>query len=379
MRTEMSLKYDFIESFQSQRGSMSALCESFGISRKTGYKWWNRFCEHGEPGLEDQRNSRPERKGMYSEAVWEAVIASRKDNPTYGPRKIVQMLRNEHPSEQWPSISLVKQRFREHGLSSPRKSRRRIVAERLPLRPIDAANVVWCIDLKGWFTSKDGKRCAPLTLLDGYSRYLLLCELVSPPNYGAVKPLLEKAFYEFGKPCAVRSDNGAPFGSAGLRGLTPLSVWLLKQGIWPEKITPGNPGQNGRLERLHRTLKADALHPVVNFAEYHDRLLAFKDKYNTIRPHEALGDMPPATVYTRSKREYFPDKTEEYEYPEGFRMVKVGRRGYISQRGEQIYVSESLAKEYVGVGCKDIGEPILFLGYPLGTLDEHRKGKKRQP
>lgn len=286
------------------------------------------------------------------------------------------MLCNQAPCIQWPSVSLVKQRFREHGLSVPRVSRQKIVSERLPLHKINAPNAVWSIDFKGWFLSKDGKRCEPLTLLDGYSRYLLLCELVTSTDHITIRPLLEKAFYEYGKPDAIRSDNGPPFGSSGLRGLSPLSIWLLKLGIWPDKIRPGKPGENGRLERLHRTLKADALYCRYNYIEYPERLRSFIKQYNTVRPHESLGDLPPISVYVRSNREYHPGIIEEYEYPYGYRMHKINRHGYLKLPSERIYLSESLAREYVGVNWQEEEAPVLFLGYPLGTINEHRKRTK---
>lgn len=372
-RTEMSLRYDFIVACQERNVSMRELCHSFGISRKTGYKWLKRFEINGCDGLVDLRSNRPKRSGLFTDDIWEEIFSCRTRNPTYGPRKLVKMLCLQHPTLEWPSISRVKQRLKEKGLSVPRIRRRRVVTERLPLRAITAPNDVWCIDLKGWFTTKDKKRCEPLTLMDGYSRYLFICEPMERPRYTTVKPVLEETFYKYGKPQAIRSDNGPPFGSTGLRGLTPLSVWLLKHGIWPEKIAPGNPGQNGRLERLHKTLKADALQDFCYYAEYVEKMKNFVNQYNTLRPHESLEDLPPQLVYTKSSREYHPDKVEEYEYPAGYTMYRVSSDGYLQLPNERIYLSESLAKEHVGVGNRELGEPIIFLGYNLGALDEHRK------
>lgn len=371
-RTAMSLRYDFVAASEKKDVSISELCHKFGISRKTGYKWLGRFAEQGLSGLEDLRCNRHERQKQYSEKLWATIFACRHENPTYGARKIVKMLLYQHPDIHWPSISLVKKRLKESGLIVSRTRKRKVVTERLPLREITAPNSVWSIDFKGWFTSKDGKRCEPLTLMDGYSRYLFLCELVSRTGFAYIKPLLEKAFHEYGKPDAIRSDNGPPFGSPGLRGLSPLSVWLLKIDIWPEKTALGNPGQNGRLERLHRTLKADALGSVCTHEQYSEKLKKFILKYNTERPHESLGDVPPSSVYTKSDRTYHPGKEEEYQYPADYHNFKVDGHGYLNLSGTRIYLSESLAKEYVGIGGEG-GEQILYRGYPLGSLSQHRK------
>jgi len=370
-QTMMSLKAAFVSEYSGD-GSMSRLCRKYGISRKTGYKWLNRFMVQGEAGLNDLRTCRPDRNRTYEQVIWDEIFALREKHSTYGPRKLFNILRMLQPERQWPSISSIKQALKREGFIAPRTGKRKSAWERPPLRKCMSPNDVWCMDFKGWFTTRDGKRCDPLTLLDGFSRYLLTCEPVDKLSYVKVRPVLENAFHEYGKPEVIRTDNGSPFGSTGLRSLSPLSVWLLKQGVWPEKIKPGHPGQNGRVERLHRTLKADALQGERrNLWEYTAKLKEFREQYNTLRPHESLGDEPPAKVYSKSSRVYTPGEELEYSYPDRYRLEKVNSDGYIRVDGQLVYLTESLAKEYIGVGEKEQGRPLLFLGYPLGTLDQH--------
>lgn len=312
-RTAMSLKIEFIQQSTEELDSMSELCRRFGISRKTGYKWLHRYESGGGAALEDGRRNRPVREERYESVVWERIFALREKLPMYGPRKLVKMLERQYPDITWPSASLVKLRLRESGYIAFRPQRRKIISERLPLREITAPNAVWSMDFKGWFFTRDGYRCEPLTVMDGYSRYLLACVPVKGTSFAHVKPELEKIFYEYGKPAAIRSDNGAPFGSSGFRGLSPLSIWLLKNGIFPEKITPGKPGENGRLERLHRTLKAEIPEGCrCRYSEYDSHFTEFIHRYNEERPHESLSDTPPSSVYTKSSLEY-TGKEEDYE------------------------------------------------------------------
>ncbi len=379
-RTFMSLKCEFIVLHEAQARSFSALCLKFGISRKTGYKWLRRYESEGRNGLIDKRTLRSERKKVFTPESWERVFAFRRENPTWGARKITKALALLEPERIWPSASLTKRQFRLLGLSHPREVRSPIVSERLPLRKVNDINEIWGIDFKGWFTTKEKKRCEPLTLQDLHSRYLLRCEPMASTTSLSVIQLLEKAFHEYGMPKAIRSDNGSPFGSHGFRGLNPLSIWLLKQGIWPEKIYPGKPQQNGRLERLHRTLKEDVLMgPRKTYAEYQNLLAEFTWKYNNIRPHEALGDLPPCKVYKKSLREYRPDTPLEYEYPAGYQLLHVNSNGYVSYKGQRIYLSESLQQENIGIGKEEPnGHPILFLGYPLGYLEQHQNRTKNK-
>ena len=382
-KTAMSLKIAFIQEAESREKSMCALCESFGISRKTGYKWLHRYRDGGVMALHDRRSDRPFRKGHYSQEVWKGIFSLRERFSTYGPRKLVKILEEQHPEEAWPSISLVKQRLREQGYSIERSRHRKFVSERLPLREITGPNDVWCMDFKGWFMTQDARRCEPLTVMDGFSRFMFVCVPLKSVSADVVRPELEKIFREYGKPRAIRSDNGPPFGSSGFRGLSPLSVWLLKQGIWPEKITPGKPGENGRLERLHRTLKGDILQgPPRDFSEYDGLFREFVQQYNMFRPHESLDDKPPASAYVPSDWKY-SGTDEKYEYPSEYHKIRVNRSGYFHYKGQRVYLSESLAAEYIGICEKEDGHHLQYRSYPLGTLEQHLTRmpsyKKRQP
>ncbi len=371
-QTKMSIKKEFVEQCLSG-GNISRLCRLYGISRKTGYKWLERYKIHGAEGLLDLRVARPDRACHYAQTDWNEIFALRQTHPSYGARKLRGILLAARPGKQWPSISRIKEALKKNGFIAPRRRvLRKIVAERLPLREYASPNTVWCMDFKGWFLTKDKKRCEPLTLLDGFSRYLFACIPLPRPDFETVKALLEKTFHEYGKPEALRTDNGFPFGSSGFRGLSPLSVWLLKQGIWPEKIQPGHPGQNGRLERLHRTLKSDVLQGgKLSFTEYAERMKGFLKEYNHVRPHEALGDKPPAQAYVKSPRAYTPGEETAYEYPPGYRLIQVNAKGYLHIDGQRFYLTESLAKEFIGVG-EEQDRPLLFLGYPLGFLEQHK-------
>lgn len=380
--TIMSLKAGFIEQCLAKQSSLSSLCRAYGISRNTAYKLLKRFELHGAEALVDLRSRRKTRV-RYPPEIWQGISELRKAHPTYGPRKLAQILAVQHPEHQWPSASLIKKYLRDNGLSQPRVFRRGIVSERLPLREFTGPNSIWCMDFKGYFITADNKRCDPLTLLDGSSRYFLACTALRPMRFAQVKPVLEKAFHEYGKPETIRTDNSPPFGSSGFRGLSPLSVWLLKIGIWPEKITPGHPGQNGRLERAHRTLQQDLLNfGLYNYAEYKILFERFIDKYNNLRPHEALNQRVPAQVYERSPRLYVPCQLTEYVYPPDYDILKVNNKGYFRIKGEMIYLTESLASEYIGLAPEsEQGRELIFLGYPLGFIEEHysrlRKPKKK--
>lgn len=378
--TSMSLKLEFTARCLAEDSSISSLCRSYGISRNTAYKLLKRFKEDGVDGLIDKRTCRPVRSKQYEKKIWDTVAALRNAHPTYGPRKLLKILRNQSPDQVWPSASLIKKYLRDTGLSQPRIIRRKIVSERLPLRDYDGLNSIWCMDRKGSFRTADGLRCDPFTLLDGASRYLLACTPIKPAQFAQVKVILEKAFHEYGLPLAIRSDNGTPFGSSGLRGLTPLSVWLLKIGIWTDKTTPGCPGENGRLERLHRTLKEDALSgPPLDYASYASHFDEFRHTYNTLRPHDSLGEQTPSQVYSPSPRVYVPDKVYDYAYPADYKVLKVDGHGYLRLPETKIYLSESLAKECVGLGPEtESGRPLLFLGYPLGYVEEHYSRLRKQ-
>lgn len=373
----MELKLDFVMKCLSGSQSISAWCREFSISRKTAYKWLSRYQIDSQNGLNDLRATRYKRQVLYDEKTWEQVLALRHRFPSWGPRKLVAFLRSQEPEQDWPSMSLIKKRLREEGLIVKRRIHRGFLSERLPLREVTACNDVWSIDFKGWFITNDKKKCEPLTLMDNYSRFLFLAKPVATTSFAEVLPHIERVMEEYGKPLSFRSDNGTPFGAHATRGLSTMSVWLLKHGIWPDKTRPGHPEENGRLERLHRTLNEEAIKTsTLDFMDCEGHLEEYRRFYNELRPHECHFDLPPASVYHRSTCPFLKGELVDYTYPEGFSLVKVNRDGYIRSDGNTFYLSECLRHENVGLGPKSEGSrELVFLGYPLGYLENYCKHK----
>lgn len=253
-------RVNFVREVEAGEESIADLCRVYGVSRKTGYKWWARYEREGVAGLADRARAprrHPNAVGADKEA---AILALRAQRPTWGERKLHAFLERQHPEHAWPSPSTIGAILKRHGLTYARR-RRRHATPSSTLSDATAPNLVWAIDFKGHFRTGDGVRCDPLTISDTASRYLLRCQAVERPDYAHVRPLLEATFREYGLPRALRSDNGPPFASLALGGLSRLSVWFLRLGVVPERIAPGHPEQNGRHERLHRTLKKETASP----------------------------------------------------------------------------------------------------------------------
>src|SRR5215207_3064633 len=241
--------------------TMAEACRQAGVSRKTGYKWRARFAAEGVAGLAEQSRAPHHRPQTLAPTVRDAVLAQRTQHPTWGPKKLVARLRAEQPDVSWPAPSTVGDLLKQAGLVVSRPRRHRAPARSQPLAHATAPNVVWCADFKGDFRLGDGSRCYPLTITDAHSRFLLRCQALPATDTDRVQPLFAATFREYGLPDVLRTDNGPPFASVGLAGLTALSVWWIKLGITPERIRPGTPSENGRHERMHRTLKAEACAP----------------------------------------------------------------------------------------------------------------------
>jgi transposase InsO family protein len=308
------------------------------------------------------------------------VLALRATHPTWGPRKLVAALAAQAPAEAWPAASTVGDLLRRHGLTVPRRRRAHAPPRTQPLAHADGPNRVWCADFKGWFRTGDGAKCTPFTLSDAYSRYLLRCQaLGDQTDTTLVRPLFEAAFREFGLPAAIRTDNGPPFASTGAGGLSPLSVWWVRLGIVPERIKPGTPAENGRHERLHRTLQAEtAAPPAASRRAQQQAFDDFRRLYNEERPHEALGQVPPVRAYQPSPRP-FPRGLPALTYPAGWDVRRVRHNGQIRCGRGWVYLSATLAGEAVGLapttdGCWD----LAFGPVRLGVLDE-RRGRLRPP
>ena len=314
-----SERLQFIERHSAGEETVAELCGQFGISRKTGYKIIDRYEAYGEGGLLDLSRAPHHHPNATPTQAAERIIEEKRARPTWGPKKIVARLREIDPDVPWPSPSTASGILDRAGLVRRHKRRRRATRWGEPFADAQRPNDVWSIDFKGWFRTDDGVRIDPLTAQDAMSRYLLVCDGLERPTGPEVKRVLDRAFREYGLPHVIRTDNGPPFAGVGLGSLTPLSTWWVKLGIVPERIEPGHPEQNGRLERLHRTLKAEtATPPKANRRRQRRAFDRFRHSYNVERPHEALGQRPPSRLYTSSFRLY-PARISSPEYELGSR------------------------------------------------------------
>jgi len=334
---------------QGGRVDVAELCRRFGVSRQTGYVWIKRFCEGGhDVRALEEKSRRPLTSPSAIELEMEdLVVAARKFHPRWGPRKLRAWLLHRYPGSCFPSASCMSKILQRRGLSRPRKrNRRRGRPLTQPFGDCAGPNDTWCIDFKGKFRTQDGEWCHVLTLLDAWSRYLLRCEVVLDPDGEAVERILDSAFQEFGLPLAMRSDNGPPFASTGAAGLTQLSVWWLQLGIRLERIEPGEPQQNGRLERAHLTLEEIVSTPAENAHAQQRQLDPWRREYNQDRPHEALGQRPPAHLYEPSPRRY-PRKLLRPEPQSWCDAYRVESDGCIRWRHRKLHVTNALIGESV--------------------------------
>lgn len=376
----MDQRIRFIAAFQSERYTMSALARQFGISRKTAYKWAHRYAREGVVGLEE-RSRRPHHSPRaVDEATEAALLKTKRRFPDWGPRTIRAYLRNRRPERHWPAASTIDRIFRRHGLVKPRRRRRpRTPPHTQPLCHATAPNDLWCADFKGQFRLGNRQWCYPLTVTDAESRYLLVCRELPRPTSAGVWPWFERAFRIYGLPAAIRTDNGAPFASIGLGGLTRLSVWWIKLGITPERIAPGHPEQNPRHERMHRTLKAaTAKPPRANARCQQAAFNRFRYEYNELRPHQGLDDQPPASCYRHSSRPW-PRSLPEMSYDPDWLVRYVHTTGEIKWRGRMLFASEALCGERIGL--KPIEDDVyeLHFGHLALALLDDRLGRIIRP
>ncbi len=372
--TPMSSRRNFVEDALRGLYSITELCQRYGISRRVGYKWLDRFLRDGPAGLADRSRRPHESPRALEPALVELLLTTRRAHPTWGPRKILAYLAHRHQPATWPAPSTVGTLFKAHGLVRSRPRRRPLGHPGRPTSAMAAPNDVWTADFKGHFATGDGTRCHPLTIVDGYSRYLLACQALTTPSHVTARPVFDRLFHEYGLPTRIRTDNGAPFATIGLCRLSQLSVWWLKLGIQPELIEPAHPEQNGRHERLHKTLKAEtARPPAATFRAQQRRFTTFRHEYNTERPHEALANATPATYYAPSARPY-PTRLPAIEYPGHFRVYYVSRNGGIRFGKRWVSLSHVLVEEYVGLEEIDDGIWNVYFGtFLLGRFDERAR------
>lgn len=348
---------------------MAGVCREFGISRKTGYKIFNRYKAFGVRGLEDRSKCAYRHPNKLPFQIEKAIVRIKHDYPSWGAPKIRDKLARVFPMIKPPAVSTIHMVLDRHGLVKRRK-RRRYKARGTPLSEALAPNALWCADFKGQFLLGNRTYCYPLTITDQRSRYLLACEGLESTKEPSAFEVFEHTFRTFGLPDAIRTDNGIPFASPhALFGLSRLAVWWLQLGIRIERIQPGQPQQNGRHERMHLTLKKEATQPAAfNFLQQQQRFDAFLNVYNNERPHQGLAGLYPGDLYTPSARRYF--QPEPPEYPAHDRTLKVTRCGRICMERRKINLSSVFAGQHVGVTEVDDGVWLVsFMNYDLGFFD----------
>jgi putative transposase len=369
----------FVMAVEEGAETFAMVCRRFGISRKTGYKWLRRYEAAGIEGLIERSRAPLNHPQALTETIAERCLAVRRAHPTWGPVKVRAWLCRRAPRTEWPAASTIGALFDREGLTVKRRLRRRSPPSSAPFAHCGAANDVWCMDFKGWFLTGDGTHCEPLTLSDAHSRYLLRCQVIARTDTEHVWPVLDAAFREFGLPHRLRSDNGSPFASRGAGGLSRLAVKVIKAGIVPERIAPGQPQQNGRLERLHLTLLQDTANPPArSLREQLERLRNFQRIYNDERPHEALGNDTPAEHYASSLRR-FDGILREPNYGPDHELRRVRHNGEIRWQGNTIYISEALVGEPIGLVEDQDGDWTAYYGsIALGVI-AHRDDRLRKP
>lgn len=352
--------------------AMTELCQEFGVSRKTAYKWVARYRTDGPAGLADKSRAPLTHPMRLDGVVVEALLEARRAHPHWGARKVLAWLARKQPALECPAASTVSAIFAKYGLSRGRQARRRTPPYTDPFSDAIAPNELWCTDFKGDFKTRDGRRCYPLTVTDACSRMLLRCTALPSTKVRGVRPIFERAFREFGLPERIRTDNGTPFASRGAGGLSELSVWWIKLGIRHERIQPGHPEQNGRHERMHRTLKQETLKPpAANFRKQQSRFDDFRREYNEERPHESLNDQPPATIYRPSLKQ-LPRRPEAPTYPESFEKRKVTASGRIRWNSLHVTINHALEGEWIGIERRDGVHQVYFAEVSLGFIDDEK-------
>src|ERR1700704_4100061 len=347
------------------------LCRRHGISREIFYVW-KRRRENGDGRWFEDLSHAVERCAHATPAhLGERIVAARRRFAHFGPKKIKAWLEREQPEVDWPAASTIGDILKRAGLVEARRRRRRPIAQGEVVAAASVPNEEWSIDFKGWFRTRDGKRCDPLTITDAASRYLIEVRIVEP-TWAGVRWALGRVFAEVGLPAAMRSDNGSPFGSIGAGGLSSLSVWWLKLGIQPRYIPPSSPQDNGRHERMHKTLKAQTSNPAAKtVTEQQRRFDHFRKHYNEERPHEALDQQPPATLWQLPRRK-LPKRLEDPWYDANHKVRRVRPNGVIKWGGELVFIGEALAGEPVGLAEHESGNHIVrFCTRSLGTIDRN--------
>ncbi len=370
VKEPMDERVSLIGDWKSGNYSITELSRIYGVSRKVIYKWTNRYEGQGIDGLKELGRAPLSHPNETRAEIVRALIQEKMEHGKWGPKKLLSHLQRSRPEVQWPSVCTVEKWLKRHGLVKERRRRRRVPPYSEPFLQCDEPNKVWSADFKGQFRMGDGKWCYPLTLSDNMSRYLLVCRGFGSPCHDDTRKWFEWAFRKYGLPASIRTDNGTPFAGRGITGLSRLSVWWIRLGIRPERIECGKPQQNGRHERMHRTLKEETARPAMAAMNQQQmRFEEFRREYNEERPHEALGMNTPSSVYEVSRRCY-PEKVLDPQYDEGVEVRRVRDGGEISFLGTYYFLSEVLAGQYVGL--REVYEgryEVKFNFHPICTID----------
>lgn len=369
----MDQRVAFIADWLKAEWTMTELAERYQVSRKTAYKWADRYEADPAAGLADRSRAPKAHGRAMADPMRDAILALRRQHPHWGPKKLRAILRERRPREAWPAASTMGDVLRRAGVSQPRRRTRYIVPLTQPLAAAQAPNDVWTADFKGWFRTADQTRCDPLTLADACSRFVLCCRIVTPSARG-VRPWFERAFRAYGLPRAMRTDNGPPFATTGAGHLSHLAVWWLKLGIALDRIDRGHPEQNGRHERFHLTLQQETTQPpAATPGQQQRRFDRMRREFNTERPHEALGQTPPARHYVPSPRAY-PARLEDPSYDATHQVRRVQTTGLIKWQGERIFVCEAVRGELVGLVETQRGDWLVrFMHVELGRIERQTR------
>ena len=367
----MDQRVQFIADYQRDECGVADLARRYGISRKTAYKWLDRYAAEGPSGLTDRSRRPRQSPHAVPAAIAAALLEVRHRHPTWGAKKLLKVVGTRQPTWPLPARSTVCDLLDRAGVVT---ARRRGAVPPHPGRPLvamTAPNGTWTADVKGHFKTRNGVYCYPLTVVDGFSRFLLACQGLPSTTIAGAKPIFLRLFQEYGLPQIIRTDNGVPFATTALGRLSTLSVWWIRLGIRPELIAPSSPQQNGRHERMHRTLKAEATRPPSgNLQAQQTRFNRFRQEYNHDRPHEALGQETPASCYAPSPRA-LPSRLVPLEYPGHFEVRLVSRNSGIRWQHQWVCVTHTLAGEYVGL--EEVGDglwDVYFGPLRLGRMDE---------
>jgi len=371
----MDQKIQLLADWHTGQRSKTDLSQKYNVSRPTINKWLTRYEQEGIDGLKERSRAPQHCPHKTSDKIIEMIVSQKLKNIKRGPKKIIALLKRKYPELLWPAPSTAGDWLKERNLVKKKRKRARVAPYTEPFGHCTQANAVWSADYKGQFYTQDGELCYPLTISDNHSRYLLKCHGLQGPRYYQTKAVFESAFKEYGLPDAIRTDNGIPFASISIGGLSHLSIWWILLGITPERIDKGCPEQNGRHERMHRTLKEEALDPVEQTLKKQQLVFErFRMEYNTERPHEALNQQCPGDYYQPSVQPY-PKRLAKPEYDSTVTVRQICRNGHFMFKNRDYFLSKLLSRQAIGLKETADGCWTIYLSFqPIGTIDM-RKNK----